>query len=70
MSDLDHYLTTAQVAENLGYRVGTLQNWRTRGEGPRYVRIGREVRYRAADVAEWLASKARTVETSDSLAVA
>jgi predicted DNA-binding transcriptional regulator AlpA len=32
---------------------GTLANWRSQDRGPRYVKIGRAVRYRLADIVEW-----------------
>jgi hypothetical protein len=32
----------------------TVYNWRTRGLGPRGIRVGRHVRYRLADVDAWL----------------
>lgn len=32
----------------------TLEYWRPRGEGPPFVRVGRGVRYRAADLEAWL----------------
>jgi excisionase family DNA binding protein len=47
-------LTPVDVAEELGVPVSTLANWRYQGLGPRYLRIGRHVRYQAADVDKWL----------------
>lgn len=47
-------LTPVDVAEELGVPVSTLANWRYLGLGPRYLRIGRHVRYLAAEVDEWL----------------
>jgi predicted DNA-binding transcriptional regulator AlpA len=44
-ADPDAALNEAQVAEFLGVSVRTLQAWRVRGGGPRYVKIGRSVRY-------------------------
>lgn len=29
---------------------GTLENWRVAGRGPKYVKIGRRVMYREADI--------------------
>ena len=46
--------TTDEVAEFLGRKVKTLQNWRSRGEGPAYTGSGRGVRYRWRDVEDWL----------------
>lgn len=52
----------AELAERLGVSVGTLANWRWRGEGPQYVKLGSgrssPVRYRAEDVAAWEARHA------------
>lgn len=49
--------TPAELAERLDVSVGTLANWRWRGEGPRYVKLGAarssRVRYRAEDVTAW-----------------
>lgn len=47
-------LTPQEVSDYLDVPVGTLANWRYLQRGPRYLRIGRHVRYRAADVAAWL----------------
>lgn len=44
-------LDETEVAERLNVSIGTVQNWRTRREGPRYVKLGkRAVRYRPEDV--------------------
>jgi hypothetical protein len=32
----------------------TLEDWRLRGRGPAYVRVGQKVRYRVRDVERWL----------------
>jgi hypothetical protein len=48
----------ADVAEFLGKPEKTLADWRTRGIGPRYHRVGRDVRYRWDDVEEWLSGMA------------
>ena len=55
---MDKLLTLAEVAEVLGVPTATLYQWRHRGTGPRGIRVGRHVRYRAADVEEWLAQQA------------
>ena len=43
-----------QVAQVIGRAVPTLQKDRVRGSGPRYIKIGRHVRYRPSDVTAWL----------------
>ena len=44
-SDPDAALNESQAANLLGVSVRTLQAWRLRGRGPRYIKIGRAVRY-------------------------
>jgi predicted DNA-binding transcriptional regulator AlpA len=52
-------LTDVELADLLGASLQTVRNWRWRGEGPRYVKLGgRMVRYRPADVAAFIAGKA------------
>jgi hypothetical protein len=49
--------TPAEVAAEIRKPVKTLAEWRSRGIGPRYYTVGRDVRYRWADVDEWLAGQ-------------
>jgi hypothetical protein len=49
----DRLLTPDDLAERLGVPAHTLAQWRSRGQGPRYLEIGRHRRYRLADVVEW-----------------
>lgn len=49
--------STAEVAAMLGIPQKTLVEWRSRGIGPEYLRIGRHVRYRWSDVDTWLATR-------------
>ena len=51
--------TEDEEAARLNLSKRTLQAWRTRGDGPPYVKLGRAVRYdpRASD--DWLASRTR-----------
>jgi hypothetical protein len=53
-SGLALLMTPAAVSAYLSIPTGTLANWRCQGHGPRYVRVGRHVRYLARDVQEWL----------------
>lgn len=45
-----------QVADHLNMSVGVVRKWRLFRKGPRFVKIGRAIRYRHQDVAEWLDS--------------
>lgn len=47
-------LTEEQVAEFWGVTTSLLQKMRHEGKGPRFVRIGRLVRYRTSDLACYL----------------
>lgn len=47
-------LTNDQTACALSIKPNTLENWRLRGKGPRYIKVGRSVRYAEADVIAWL----------------
>ena len=57
-------LTTRQAAEYLSLAETTLEKKRVYGGGPLFIRLGRAVRYRLADLDAWLASCIRT-STSD-----
>jgi predicted DNA-binding transcriptional regulator AlpA len=43
-----------EVAAHLGVPEKTLAEWRYKGTGPRYFRVGKHVRYRWLDVEKWL----------------
>jgi hypothetical protein len=47
-------MSEAQVAEILGKPPRTLRQWRYLGVGPKYLKVGATVRYRARDVEVWL----------------
>ncbi|WP_372455493.1 helix-turn-helix transcriptional regulator [Nonomuraea sediminis] len=47
------HLTPEDLAERVGVPVSTVYQWNSRGGGPRFMRIGRYVRYKIADVNAW-----------------
>ena len=57
-------LTTEEAAAWLSLRPRTLECYRNRGEGPRFRKIGRWVRYLESDLDDWL-EKCVRVSTSD-----
>ena len=68
MSDTTRALTEREVAELLGLSVATLRAWRHRGKGPRFLRLGRSVRYLPADLADFVRASAvdtKAVSSSD-----
>jgi len=61
-------LNESQVAERLGLSVATLRAWRHRGTGPRFLRLGRAVRYLPSDLDEFIRASVvdtRSVSSSD-----
>lgn len=47
-------LTTREAAEYLSLQPCTLEQYRWTGRGPRFVRLGRTIRYRQADLDTFL----------------
>lgn len=54
---LDGLLTPPMLAERIGQTERTLSEWRTRGDGPPFIRVGKTVRYRTESVDDWLISR-------------
>ena len=52
---IDNLWTEQELADRLAISVRTVQKMRASGEGPRYLKIGRSVRYRPQDVVEFAA---------------
>ncbi|MFJ8230852.1 helix-turn-helix transcriptional regulator [Streptomyces sp. NPDC094448] len=53
----DRLATPADIAAYLGVPVKTLYQWKYRGMGPKVHKVGRHLRYRWAEVDEWLAAQ-------------
>lgn len=52
--DIDvRHLTPDELSARLQVPRGTLNNWATKGKGPRYMKVGVHRRYRLQDVLEW-----------------
>jgi len=47
------HLTSQELAERLRMSPGTLQNWRTKGFGPSYIKFGKHVLYPISLVETW-----------------
>lgn len=56
---MEKLLREAQVAEILDKPPRTLRQWRYLGEGPRYIKVGLSVRYKAVDVERWIEAQAQ-----------
>jgi excisionase family DNA binding protein len=51
---MEQLMKPSEVAEVLGVPVATLYNWRLRHVGPPALKIGRHLRYCAADLKRWV----------------
>jgi excisionase family DNA binding protein len=60
----EELFTVAEIAKRLRLSESCLNKWRISGDGPRFHKAGRSVRYSWADVSRWLDDQAR-VSTSD-----
>jgi len=53
-------LTQAEAARELRLSERTLERLRLTGDGPKFIKAGRRVLYEYADLAAWIASRARS----------
>jgi hypothetical protein len=63
MDDIAELISEADLAAQLQQKLATLAAWRVGGRGPDYVKIGRKIFYRPADVTAWLTRQRRTPKT-------
>lgn len=54
--DSDDLLNEVEASDLLRISVRTLQSWRCKGIGPRFIRVGRSIRYRRGDLLDWTQS--------------
>ncbi len=57
----EKHLTPEDLAERQGVSKLTVYQWNSTGEGPLFMKVGRHVRYRLADVLAWEKAKAEKV---------
>jgi len=50
----DNLLSPAELADYLNVPIATVYRWRSRGDGPPGIRVGRHVRYRREAIERWL----------------
>jgi predicted DNA-binding transcriptional regulator AlpA len=65
-SDSVRASTEREVGELLGLSVATLRAWRHRGTGPRFLRLGRSVRYLPSDVNDFVRASAVDTKANSS----
>lgn len=52
-------MRTEEVAKKLGLKKNTIDLWRTTGQGPTFLKLGRAVRYRPEDIDDFIQRSAR-----------
>jgi excisionase family DNA binding protein len=57
VTDLPEMITRRQLAEYLGMTEPALSMMVGRRQGPKFIRLGRSIRYRREDVIAWLDSR-------------
>lgn len=53
----ERLLTPSEAAQLMAVPVRTLDGWRNRSIGPKYLKVGRHVRYRSSDLSAWLETR-------------
>jgi excisionase family DNA binding protein len=54
VAEREKLMSVDELAAYLGRSRRTVLDWNSRGEGPKYLRLGRRVAYRPSDVERWL----------------
>jgi predicted DNA-binding transcriptional regulator AlpA len=62
--DPDELIENDRTAKLLGVQPSTLVTWRSERRGPVYLKVGRLVYYRRADIRTWLAAQMRDPEAA------
>lgn len=47
-------LDTSEASIRMGVTRQTMQRWRKRGYGPKYLKVGKEYRYSEREIVSWL----------------
>jgi excisionase family DNA binding protein len=55
---MSEYMTVQEVAERVRSTPGAVYQWRSRGEGPQAIRMGKRLLFRPADVEAWISAHA------------
>jgi predicted DNA-binding transcriptional regulator AlpA len=67
MDNIETLLISREAAKLLRLSERTVERHRVAGTGPRFIRLGRAIRYRRRDLLDWIERAARD-STSDELA--
>lgn len=61
---MSNLMTTSEAADYLASTKTTLEQWRARNDGPPFVKMGRSVRYRRADLDQWIEARVQNAGKS------
>jgi predicted DNA-binding transcriptional regulator AlpA len=56
-NEIETLLNEHDVARITGLSVASVRRWRLLRQGPKYIKIGAAVRYKAEDISAWLESR-------------
>jgi predicted DNA-binding transcriptional regulator AlpA len=56
-NSIETLLNEHDLARITGLSVGSVRRWRLLKQGPKYIKIGAAVRYKAEDISAWLESR-------------
>lgn len=59
-NDRVNFLDSSQAADYLGVKRTTMEAWRCRGGGPKFVKLGRLVKYRQSDLDDFIEARVRS----------
>ena len=59
LTPADYLIDAKAAAAYLGVSPWTLADFRLKGVGPNYIKVGRCVRYRRSDIEAWLVSRTK-----------
>lgn len=63
---MESLLDTNQAAAFTGNKSQTLEKWRVTGIGPKFIKVGRSVRYDPKDLRDWIEAHKRTSTSQQS----
>lgn len=55
--EIEKPFSNQQAADYLGMTAATMNKWRCTGEGPRFMKVGRLIKYRRSDLDEFLQAR-------------
>ncbi len=65
MAEFEPLFTELDAAKFLNTHPGTLRNWRSKGGGPPFVKVGNAVRYCPQSLREYIAVHTRNAAAAD-----